>query len=304
MGGMAKNKVRPKLTSAQIDAKYIAMGEEMIRGSTDKAEAKALAEENAGKFGRPFEYSDVKILHLGSLRVYMGAGLRRIEGMARGIYGEKNAPDHTTLCRRINSLKPDILPGAVVLCDKGRSLIITIDSTGVGMTKTNGWRIEKHGGKRGYLSLYTVSDEKTGNMIASKLTAPEEGDAPQFEGLVEDAIAKRGIDPEARREEVRRIREELAAGKAIILSRNDGIADTSPEAAAKLAMSVEKMLAGCELGEPDGGDGAPNGARTGPTEGRKGETPAAEMRGARRGVTLAAAAVPATMATERPKAPP
>ena len=216
MGGMAKNKVRPKLTSAQIDAKYIAMGEEMIGGSTDKAEAKALAEENAGKFGRPFEYSDDKIRHLGSLRVHMGAGLRRLEGMARRIYGEKNAPDHTTLCRRINALKPDIPPGAVVLYDYGRSLALTIDSTGEGMTKTNGWRMEKHGGKRGYLSLHTVSEEKTGKMIASKLTAPEEGDAPQFEGLIEDALARCGIDPEARREEVRRIREETAAGKAVI----------------------------------------------------------------------------------------
>lgn len=269
MDGMAKNKVRPKMTSAQIDAKYIAMGEEMIGGHTDKAEAEALAGDNAGKFGRPFEHSDAKILHLGSLRVHMGAGLRRVEGMARRIYGEKKAPDHTTLCRRINSLKLDILPGAVVLYDYGRSLAITIDSTGVGMTQTNDWRREKHGGKRGYLSLHTVCDEKTGDMIASKLTAPEEGDAPQFEGLIEDAIAQRGIDPEARREEVRRIREELAAGKAVILSRNDGIADTSPKEAARLAISVEKMLAGCERGGPDGCDDAQNGGAGGADKGSK-----------------------------------
>ena len=253
---MAKNKVRPKLTSAQIDAKYIAMGEEMIGGITGKAEAKALAEDNTGKFGRPFEHSNSKIQHLGSLRVHTGAGLRRIEGMARHIYGKKKAPDHTTLCRRINALKTDILPGVALLCDKGRTLIVTIDSTGLGMAKTNGWRIEKHGGKRGYLSLHTVSVEKTGDIIASKLTAPEEGDAPQFDDLVEVVIGKCVADPEERKEEVRKKRAELAAGKAVILSRNDGIADTSPEAAARLAISVERLLAEGERGGPKGGDGA------------------------------------------------
>ena len=286
MGGMAQNKVRPKLTSAQVDAKYIAMGEEMIGGHTDKAEAEALAVDNAGKFGRPFEHSDAKITHLASLRVHMGAGLRRVEGMARRIYGEKKAPDHTTLCRRINSLKLGILPGAVVLYDYGRSLAITIDSSGVGMTQTNGWRREKHGGKRGYLSLHTVCDEKTGDILASKLTAPEEGDAPQFEGLIEDAIARRGIDPEARREEVRRIREELAAGKAVILSRNDGIANTSPEEAERLALSVEKMLAGCERGGPDGCDDAQNRGADGAGKGsKKGNTGGRNARGASGGGT-------------------
>lgn len=266
---MAKNKVRPKLTSAQIDAKYIAMGEEMIGGITGKAEAKALAEDNTGKFGRPFEHSNSKIQHLGSLRVHTGAGLRRIEGMARHIYGKKKAPDHTTLCKRINALKTDILPGVALLCDKGRTLIVTIDSTGLGMAKTNGWRIEKHGGKRGYLSLHTVSVEKTGDIIASKLTAPEEGDATQFVDLVEVAIGKCVADPEEREEMVRKKRAELAAGKAVILSRNDGIADTSPEAAARLAISVERLLAEGEHGGPKGGDGARGGGADGDGVGTK-----------------------------------
>ena len=250
---MAARRVRPKLTSAQTDAKYIAMGEKMMGAVTDDEEAGALEAANAGKFGRPYKYSDPKIRHLAFIRDATDAGLRRIQGVSNIMYGRDATPDHTTLCRRINSLGGDARHGTAVVCDYGRTLILTADSTGESMSDTNGWRHEKHGGKRGYLSYHTVARENTGEFAASKLTAPEDGDAPQFEGLIEDALRNSGIDPEKRREEVRRRRADLAAGKAVMLSRNDGIADASPEAAAKVAAAVERMLAG--------GDGGAGGAR-------------------------------------------
>ena len=198
----------------------------------------------------------VKIQHLGILRDYTGTGLRQTEGMARCIYGKEGAPDHTTLCRRLNSMGVSNQAGAAVLCNHGRTLILTADSTGLGMAKSNGWRYEKHGGKRGYLLLHTIADEATGRLAASKLTAPEDGDAPQFTDLIESPLRKSGLDPEKRREEVRRLRADLAAGKTVILSRNDGIADTSPEAAAKIAAAVEMALAQCPAG---GGSGTASG---------------------------------------------
>ena len=250
---MAARRIRPKLTSAQTDAKYIAMGEKMMGAVTDDEEAGALEAANAGKFGRLYKYSDPKIKHLAFIRDATDAGLRRIQGMSNIIYGRDATPDHTTLCRRINSLGGDARHGTAVVCDYGRTLILTADSTGESMSDTNGWRHEKHGGKRGYLSYHTIAHEETGEFVVSKLTAPEDGDAPQFEGLIEDALRNSGIDPEKRREEVRRRRADLAAGKAVMLSRNDGIADASPEAAAKVAAAVERMLAG--------GDGGAGGAR-------------------------------------------
>ena len=54
---MAARRIRPKLTSAQTDAKYIAMGEKMMGAVTDDEEAGALEAANAGKFGRPYKYS-------------------------------------------------------------------------------------------------------------------------------------------------------------------------------------------------------------------------------------------------------
>ena len=150
---------------------------------------------------------------------------------------------------------------------------LTADSTGESISNTNGWRHEKHGGKRGYLSYHTVANEDTGDFVASKLTAPEDGDAPQFEGLIEDALRNSGIDPEKRREEVRRRRADLAAGKAVMLSRNDGIADASPEAAAKVAAAVERMLAG--------GDGGAGGARAASEKGGKAKDRSGGAGGAR-----------------------
>ena len=257
---MAAKRVRPKLTSAQTDAKYIAMGEKMMGAVTDDEEAEALEAANAGKFGRPYKYSDPKIRHLAFIRDATDVGLRRIQGVSNITYGRDATPDHTTLCRRINRLGGDARHGAAVVCDYGRTLILTADSTGESISNTNGWRHEKHGGKRGYLSYHTVANEDTGDFVASKLTAPEDGDAPQFEGLIEDALRNSGIDPEKRREEVRRRRADLAAGKAVMLSRNDGIADASPEAAAKVAAAVERMLAG--------GDGGAGGARAASEKGR------------------------------------
>ena len=158
------------------------MGEASMGVVSDDEEAKALADENDGKFGRPFGYSNAKIAHLATLRALTGAGLRRVQGMANMMYGRENTPDHSTLCRRINAAGGDLLPGAVVLCDYGRTLIASIDSSGMSMSKSNGWRQEKHGGKRGYLLEHTVAEEGTDQVLASKITAPEEGDAPPWGG--------------------------------------------------------------------------------------------------------------------------
>lgn len=258
---MAETKVRPKLSSAEVDAKYIVMGESAMGVVSDDAEAKALAAQNDGKFGRPFGYSREKIAHLATLHALTGAGLRRVQGMANRMYGKENTPDHSTLCRRINAAGEDLLPGVAVLCDNGRILMISINSTGMSMPKTNGWRQEKHGGKRGYLLEHAVAEEGTGRFIASKITTPEEGDAPQFADLIKASLRKSGIDPGERREEVRRRREDLAAEKPIILSRNDGIADTSPEAATKVAESVERPLA--HGGERESGKGCGKGCGKG-----------------------------------------
>ena len=225
---------------------YSAMGREMSGGLNAEVDARALEASNAGKFGRPYKYSDPKIAHLAALRDYTGAALRRVEGAGQLLYGMDGAPDHTTLCRRLNSMDLEIPPGAAVLCDYGRTLVMTVDSTGEGMTRTNGWRHEKHGGKSGCLSLHTVAHEKTGEIAASKMTAPEGGDAPRFTDLIESALRKQGIDPEKRREESRRRRADLAAGKAIVLSRSDGVADAGTGAAAKIAASVEKMIEDCK----------------------------------------------------------
>ena len=121
---MAARRVRPKLTSAQTDAKYIAMGEKMMGAVTDDEEAEALEAANAGKFGRPYKYSDPKIRHLAFIRDATDVGLRRIQGVSNITYGKDATPDHTTLCRRINRRGGDARHGAAVVCDYGRTLIL------------------------------------------------------------------------------------------------------------------------------------------------------------------------------------
>ena len=130
-------------------------------------------------------HSDLRINSLAFVYDVTGTGLRQIQGASNVICGRDDTPDHTTLCRLFNRLGRNAQRGLAVICDYGRTLILTVDSAGMSMSKTNGWRQEKHGRKRGFLSHHTVADEKTGEVVASKTTAPEDGDSPQFEDLFE-----------------------------------------------------------------------------------------------------------------------
>lgn len=124
------------------------MGEEVVGGVTEEEDANALEEANAGKFGRPSVHPDQAIEHLGALRDYTDMGPRQIEGVARCAYGRRARPP-IRRCRRLNSMGVSDSDGAYIICDRGRTFILATDSTGLGMTKGNGWRHQKHGGKRG-----------------------------------------------------------------------------------------------------------------------------------------------------------
>ena len=100
----AKQKSRLHMTHAQNDARYIAQGMTLFL-SPNPDSAKDLARMNKGKNGRPFIYDEETMMVIARIVYQLGLACRGCEGLAIMALGEENAPDHTTIWRRINKMK-------------------------------------------------------------------------------------------------------------------------------------------------------------------------------------------------------
>ena len=100
----AKQKSRLHMTHAQNDARYIAQGMTLFL-SPNPDSAKDLARMNKGKNGRPFIYDEETMMVIAGIVYQLGLACRGCEGLAIMALGEENAPDHTTIWRRINKMK-------------------------------------------------------------------------------------------------------------------------------------------------------------------------------------------------------
>ena len=99
----AKQKSRLHMTHAQNDARYIAQGMTLFL-SPNPDSAKDLARMNEGKNGRPFIYDEETMMVIAGIVYQLGLACRGCEGLAIMALGEENAPDHTTIWRRINKM--------------------------------------------------------------------------------------------------------------------------------------------------------------------------------------------------------
>ena len=99
----AKQKSRLHMTYAQNDARYIEQGKTLFL-SPDPDSARDLAKMNKGKNGRPFIYDEETMMGIAGIVYQLGLACRGCEGLAIMALGEENAPDHTTIWRRINKM--------------------------------------------------------------------------------------------------------------------------------------------------------------------------------------------------------
>src|SRR6185295_61763 len=131
---------------------------------------------------------------------------RQTEGLIGSVIGllglDLAVPDHSTLCRRAETLevprpKPrgagadDAAGGA----DGGAEpLHLLVDSTGLKLYGAGEWLVEKHGAKRrrSWRKMHLGVDARTGRIVAATLTDRDEDDASQVGPLldqVEDPVA-------------------------------------------------------------------------------------------------------------------
>ena len=169
---------------------------------TDEAVQAWQAEPRTTRGGQP-DYSPLAILTALTLRAVFRLPFRQTEGLIGSVIGllglDLAVPDHTTLCRRAETLEvPRPKPrgdgaGGGAGRDPG-PMHLLVDSTGLKLYGAGEWLVEKHGTKRrrSWRKLHLGVDAETGRIVAATLTDRDEDDASQVGPLldqVEDPVA-------------------------------------------------------------------------------------------------------------------
>ena len=135
--------------------------------------------------GQPW-YSPLAILTALTLRAVFRLALRQTEGLigsALHLLGLALAvPDHTTLCRRAETLQVP-RPGRR---RDGEAVHLLVDSTGLKLCGAGEWLLEKHGTKtrRSWRKLHIGVDADTGQIVAAALTTNDVDDGSQVGPLL------------------------------------------------------------------------------------------------------------------------
>ena len=147
----------------------------------------------SGRPGAPMKFSDCAIETALTLRLVFRLPLRQSEGFLRSVLSlmgvDLEAPDHTTLSRRSQSLAVDFRR----IPSRG-PVHLVVDSTGLSVVGAGEWAAVKHGGRghRGWKKLHLAVD-RAGVIVAHALTEPTVDDATTGIDLIEtvdDEIAR------------------------------------------------------------------------------------------------------------------
>jgi hypothetical protein len=153
------------------------------------------AERRTSRGGQP-EYSDLAILTALTFKAVFRLAYRQTEGLIGSVIGllglDLAMPDHTTLCRRAETLEvPRPKPrgdgaGGGAGRDTG-PMHLLVDSTGLKLYGAGEWLVEKHGTKRrrSWRKLHLGVDAETGRIVAATLTDRDEDDASQVGPLLD-----------------------------------------------------------------------------------------------------------------------
>jgi IS5 family transposase len=141
----------------------------------------------SGARGKPRRYSDLAINTVLTLRLVFHLQLRQAEGFMNSLFTimhlDLSAPDHTTLSRRGQGLRPRLRP---VRTSAGIHLVL--DSSGLSIVGAGEWAAAKHGGRgrRGWKKLH-LGVARTGEILAHALTEATTDDATTGLDLI-DAV--------------------------------------------------------------------------------------------------------------------
>lgn len=151
------------------------------------------AEPRTSRGGQP-EYSALTILTALTLRAVFRLPFHQTGGLIGSVIGllglDLAVPDHSTLCRRAETLEvPWPKPRGVGAGDNvggnagggAGPMHLLVDSTGLKLYGAGEWLVEKHGTKRrrSWRKMHLGVDADTGRIVAATLTDRDEDDASQ-----------------------------------------------------------------------------------------------------------------------------
>ena len=144
--------------------------------------------DRSGARGRPRRYSDLAIETALTLRLVFHLPLRQTEGFVNSLFSMMglalSAPDHTTLSRRGQCLKPRLRP---VPTREGIHLVL--DSSGLSIVGEGEWAAAKYGGRRGRRGWKKIhlGVDGSGVILSHALTDATVDDATTGQDLI-DAV--------------------------------------------------------------------------------------------------------------------
>lgn len=139
----------------------------------------------SGKRGSWLTYSELAIEACLMVRMMFKLPLRQTEGFVNSLFEMMglavSAPDYTTLCRRLSSMKVK-LP----LRNLGEKLHLCIDSTGVKVYGEGEWKVRTHGWskRRTWRKLHLAIDVETQHIVGACATSNAVDDAAKVEDLL------------------------------------------------------------------------------------------------------------------------
>ncbi len=150
---------------------------------------------NEGKRGHPYGYPDGLMDFLALARPAFGLPWRQLEGLVRGLFGalarlypDLEAPDYTTLWRRVAPKIPE------VPLEAGEDAVLALDATGIRVTNRGEWLRRKGliGRVRSWLKVHVAVDVRTKAVVAVEVTEetfPEARVVPRLVEASQEALA-------------------------------------------------------------------------------------------------------------------
>ena len=172
-----KQKSRLHMTCAQNDARYVDRGTVLVLRH-DKNVATELAKMNRKKNGHPFAYSETLIVSIAIIRTVCGLSYRVCEGLAQEALGEGDAPDFTTLQKRISKVDTTLVNGySGTARSKTSTVRIIPDGTGLTLGNRGEWIRKTHKLRRGFIRLSVMIDQDTREILAFRISDEKTGDS-------------------------------------------------------------------------------------------------------------------------------
>ena len=169
------------------ESKYVIRGRMRVLREDPNA-GEELEGMNRGKVGAPYRYAKSLFMVLALIRFTSHMSYECLEGYAREMLGEMNAPRHAQICRRINALKVDIRDGVATVYNGARAVRLAADASGLQQHNRGEWIRKKWRHRRGFVKIHILVDIDTRQILALRVTDEKIGDSPVFAELLAEAV--------------------------------------------------------------------------------------------------------------------